>query len=125
MKTRSQEDLFSGKAQMTAGADDPDKRQVIAAIELGKDLLSRCERLLTELEEFKNFIAEAKKGNNSDDGALSNVEHVVETRQFSAAVVAEEKSLRKVMNQVSLFWHCEGTASRKANTFLELDSDAA
>ena len=61
-----------------------------------EDLLARCNTLLSELEEFKNFVAEAKEGSTHALPSIGVVEQAVDLRQFHAPIVAELKSLQKV-----------------------------
>lgn len=62
--------------------DEPRPEGIIIA----EELLQKCHQLLSELEQFRTFLAERKK------------EHIVDVRQFHNLVRSELKSLEKVFS---------------------------
>lgn len=61
-----------------------------------EDLLDKCNLLLKELEEFRNFVA------NSTQGRLVDI---VDMRQYSSAINSELKSLHKVGLRTDRFFY--------------------
>ena len=65
---------------------------------LVEELLTKCENLLWELEDFRIFVAEAKSGEGRDDisPSIGVAEQAVDLRQFHTPIVTEYKSLQKL-----------------------------
>ena len=63
-----------------------------------EELLTRCKTLLRELEEFRDFVSEARNGDGDPQTSpsLKVVEHAVDIRHFHAPVLAELKSLQRL-----------------------------
>ena len=57
-------------------------------------LLARCQALMSELEAFRDFVAESKQSRNPALRSISN--QAVDLQQFYAPVATELKSLQKV-----------------------------
>ena len=94
--------------QMAIGDSDDDSKSMVDGTALAEALLSKCQSLLGELEEFRRFV----------ERRSSEREHAVDIRKFQTSVSTEQKSLLKVSLFLLVSWVLQLTAYKLAEADL-------